>query len=178
MRFSLAPTRAIVLALVTTAAVSLAAAQQPKNKTVIEKATEQFEDTPLKVSSIDNGLFLFSGDGGNVVGVVDDGSTLLIDSGLDTRVTELSAAVYKATARPVTRVVNTHWHFDHTGGNLFFGTSGVTIIGQENLKKQLSSAQNVPFIGLHDGPYPPAALPSVTYSTSMILQQGSHQLSL
>src|SRR2546426_9397847 len=101
----------------------------------------------------------------------DNGSTLIIDSGVDTRVTELSDAIFKATMRPVTRLVNTHWHFDHTSGNVFFGSAGVTIIAQENVKKRLSSVQSVPFVGLRDGHYPQEALPTVTYSSSMTLHQ-------
>jgi len=80
--------------------------------------------------------------------------------------------------RPVTRLVNTHWHFDHTGGNVFFGSSGVTIIAQENVKKQLSSVHDVPFIGLRDGNYPGQALPTLTYSKTMALRQGPQQLTL
>jgi len=108
----------------------------------------------------------------------DNGSTLIIDSGVDTRVTELSDAIFKAAMRPVTRLVNTHWHFDHTSGNVFFGSAGVTIIAQENVKKRLSSVQSVPFVGLRDGHYPPEALPTVTYSSSMTLHQGPQQLLL
>ena len=145
---------------------------------MIQKATEQFDNSPLKTTSLGNGVFLFSGDGGNVTAVVDDASTLLIDSGMDSRAVELNDAVFKATMRPVTRLVNTHWHFDHTGGNVFLGSSGVTIIAQENVKKQLSSAQDVPFVGLRDGHYPEQALPTVTYSTSMALRQGSQRLTL
>jgi glyoxylase-like metal-dependent hydrolase (beta-lactamase superfamily II) len=103
---------------------------------------------------------------------------LLIDSGMDSRAVELNDAVFKATLRPVTRLVNTHWHFDHTGGNVFFGSSGVTIIAQENVKKQLSSVQDVPFIGLRDGNYPEQALPKVTYPDTMALLQGSQRLTL
>ncbi len=110
--------------------------------------------------------------------IVDDGSILLIDSGLASRISELSDAIFKTTMRPVTRLVNTHWHFDHTGGNTYLGSSGVTIIAQENVKRQLSTVQNVPFVGLRDGHYPPQALPGVTYSSSMILQQGSEKLTL
>jgi glyoxylase-like metal-dependent hydrolase (beta-lactamase superfamily II) len=97
---------------------------------------------------------------------------------MDSRATELNDAIFKATMRPVTRLVNTHWHFDHTGGNVFLGSSGVTIIAQENVKKRLASVQNVPFIGMHDGHYPPEALPGVTYSSSTTLRQGSQQLTL
>src|ERR1035437_7033009 len=131
-----------------TGAASRVAAQLGAGETVIQKATDQFVSSPLKTIPLGKGLFLFSGDGGNVTAVVANGSTLLIDSGMDSRAVELNDAVFKATFRPVTRLVNTHWHFDHTGGNVFFGSSGVTIIAQENVKKQLSSVQDVPFIGL------------------------------
>ena len=154
----------IVLVLVTTGAVIPVAGQAGAGETVIQKATEQFENNPMKVTSLGKGLFMFSGDGGNVTAIVDDGSTLLIDSGVDSRAPELNDAIFKATLRPVTRLVNTHWHFDHTGGNVFLGSSGVTIIAQENVKKQLFSVQDVPFVGLRDGHYPSQALPTVTYS--------------
>jgi len=121
---------------------------------------------------------MFAGDGGNVTAIAAEGSTLLIDSGVDSRVSELSDAIFKVTWRPATRLVNTHWHFDHTGGNVYFGSAGITIIAQENVKKRLSSVQNVPFIGLRDGRYPIQALPTVTYSSSMTLRQDGQQLTL
>ena len=168
----------IVLVLVTTGSALPVAGQVGTGETVIQKATEQFDNSPMQTISLGNGLFVFSGDGGDVTAIVDNGSTLLIDSGIDSRAVELNDAVFKATMRPVTRLVNTHWHFDHTGGNVFLGSSGVTIIAQENVKRQLSSVQDVPFIGLRDGHYPPQALPTLTYSKSMALGQGSQRLTL
>jgi cyclase len=182
VRQKMRPLFAFIQVLVLAAAImgltSRAAAQLGTGKTVIQKATEQFESTPLKTTSLGQGLFVFSGDGGDVTAIVDEGSILLIDSGLASRVTELSDAISKTAMRPVTRLVNTHWHFDHTGGNTYFGSSGVTIIAQKNVKQQLSSVQDVSFIGLRDGHYPSEALPGVTYSSSMSLQQGSQRLTL
>jgi cyclase len=175
---SVASIQALVLVLVVAAAVSRGTAQVGTGETVIQKATEQFESSPLKTTSLGSGLFLFSGDGGNVTAIVDDGTTLLIDSGIDSRTPELSDAVFKTTQRPITRVINTHWHFDHTGGNTFFGSEGVTIVAQENVKTRLSTLQNVPFIGMHDGPHPSQALPTVTYSNSTTLGQGLQRLTL
>src|SRR5882762_11909277 len=176
--FFLTSIQTLALALLLTGLTSRGIAQAGTNETVIQKATEQFENSPLKTTSLGDGLFLFSGDGGNVTAVVDDGSTLLIDSGIDSRATELNDAIHKTTMRPVTRLVSTHWHFDHIGGNVYFGSEGVTIIAQENVKKRLSSVQDVPFIGLRDGHYPSQALPSVTYSRSMTLNKGSERLTL
>jgi cyclase len=168
----------LVLALVVTGLTSRGIGQAGAGETVIQKATEQFESSPLKTTSLGEGLFMFSGDGGNVTAIVDDGSTLLVDSGMDSRVTELSEAIVKTTMRPVTQLVSTHWHFDHIGGNVYFGSEGVSIIAQENVKKRLSSVQEVPFVGLRDGHYPPQALPEVTYSGSMTLHKGSERLTL
>src|SRR4029077_20492429 len=137
-----------------TGAVSQAAGQEGKGETVIQKATEEFENSPLTINSLGQGLYVFSGDGGNVTAIGDDASTLLIDSGVAPRITELSDAIFNTTMRPVTRLINTHWHFDHTGGNTYLGSSGVTIIAQKNVKRQLSSTQSVPFVGLRDGHYP------------------------
>jgi cyclase len=158
----------LVVAVVITGAASRAAGQAGTSETVIQKATEQFEDSPLRMTSLGRDLYVFSGDGGNVTAIVDDDSTLLIDSGIASRSSELNDAVFKATMRPVTRLINTHWHFDHT----------VTIIAQQNVRKQLSSVQDVPFIGLRDGHYPEQALPTVTYSTTMALHEGSQRLTL
>jgi glyoxylase-like metal-dependent hydrolase (beta-lactamase superfamily II) len=161
-----------------TGPASQAIGQARTGETVIQKATEQFADSPLTITSLSPGLYVFSGDGGNVTAIVDDGSTLLIDSGLASRITELTDAIFRTTMRPVTRLLNTHWHFDHTGGNTYFGASGVTIIAQENVKKELSSAKDVPFVGLRDGHYPPQALPGLTYQSSLTLHQGSRRLTL
>ena len=178
VRLSFAFIQAFVCAVAILATASRVAGQMGTGETAIQKATEQFESSPLKTTSLDKDIWMFSGDGGNVTAIVADGSTLLIDSGLDSRVSELTNAVFKATARPVTRLVNTHWHFDHTGGNTYLGSSGVTIIAQENVKRQLSSVQDVPFVGLRDGHYPSEALPAVTYSSSMTLHQGPQRLTL
>lgn len=168
----------LVCAVLISGTASRVAGQAGTGETVIQKATEQFESTPLKGAALDKGIWMFSGDGGNVTAIADEGSTLVIDSGLDSRVSELNAAIFKATWRPITRLVNTHCHFDHTGGNVYFGSEGVTIIAQENVKKGLSSAQNVPFVGLRDGRYPSQALPTVTYSSTVTLRQNGQQLTL
>src|SRR5258706_10507120 len=110
-----------------------------------------------------NGLFIFSGDGGNVTAIVDDASTLLIDSGINSRVTELSDAVFKATGRPVTRLVNTHWHFDHTGGDVYFRSQGVTLIAQEKVKKRPAFVQGGMFTRISHCHYPSYALPTQTH---------------
>jgi len=63
MRLAFASIPPIVLVLVTTGAVMPATGQVGTGETVIQKATEQFESTPLKTISLDNGIWMFGGDG-------------------------------------------------------------------------------------------------------------------
>ena len=107
LRPSLASICLIVLVIVITGSASRMAGQAGTGETVIQKATEQFENSPLQTTSLGKGLFVFSGDGGDVTAIVDDASTLLIDSGMDSRASELNEAIFKVTMRPVTRLVNT-----------------------------------------------------------------------
>src|SRR5437016_8609021 len=103
---STASIQALILALVVAGAASQVTGQVGTGQTVIQKATEQFENSPLKTTVLGQGLFMFSGDGGDVTAIVDSGSTLLIDSGVDTRVTELSDTIFKATMRRVTHLLS------------------------------------------------------------------------
>src|ERR1700687_5818827 len=54
--------------------------------------SQQGEHTELRTVPLGGGIYMFSGDGGNVLAVVDDTETLLIDSGLESRVSELYQA--------------------------------------------------------------------------------------
>src|ERR1700758_280461 len=95
--FNLLP--AVIFAVMIAVAASRAAGQTGTSQTVIQKATEQFENSPLKITSVGQSLYIFSGDGGNVTAIVDDASTFLIDSGMASRISELNEAISKTTMR-------------------------------------------------------------------------------
>jgi cyclase len=174
----LSPFRPAALALMMTGMTLCLYGQSKTDRTLTQKAIDQYENTPLRTTAFGEHIFVFSGDGANVVAIVSSGSTLLIDSGVASRANELYEAVARATGRPIETLVNTDWHFDHTGGNLYFGESGVTVIAQKNVKKWLSTRHETPFVGLDDGPYPSQALPSQDYGDTMNLHQGSENLNL
>jgi glyoxylase-like metal-dependent hydrolase (beta-lactamase superfamily II) len=153
-------------------------AQAKPDESITQKAVEQFQTAPLNVVPLGKGIFLFSGDGANIVAIADDATTVIVDSGIESRVDELAGALSNTTHRPVTSLINTTWHFDHTGGNTFFGSSGTVIVAQENIAKELASGRSVPFVGLRDGPYPSQALPTRTFKTDLALEQGLERLDL
>lgn len=54
--------------------------------------------------------------------------TTLIDSGFAAHA-EATAGLVHAHSRRISRVVNTHWHSDHVGGNALFQRAGAEIVG-------------------------------------------------
>ena len=44
---------------------------------------------------------------------------------------------------PVTHLINSHWHFDHTDGNTWLNAAGAKIIAQEKTRHYLSQLQRV-----------------------------------
>ena len=44
---------------------------------------------------------------------------------------------------PITHLINSHWHFDHTDGNTWLNAAGAKIIAQEKTRNYLSQVQRV-----------------------------------
>ena len=108
--------------------------------------------------------------GGNVaVFITDDGVTLV-----DTKLAGWGQAVLdkvkSVTPKPVTRIINTHTHGDHTGNDGFFGTT-VEIIAHENTKTNMEKmdafkGDNAKF------------LPGKTYKDRLTLGSGKNRIEL
>jgi cyclase len=148
-----------------------------KNVDAPGKASQEAESSELKTVPLGGGIYMFSGDGGNVIAVVDDAETLLIDSGLESRVSELYQAIVRASHRPVTELVNTSGNIEHAGGDAFFAAAGATVIAQENAEKQLSS-EDLLFTSMPgESDLGVGPLRSI-YVDNMILHQGSEELRL
>ena len=127
-----------------------------------EEATVEFKTIPLN-----DHLFMLQGKGGNLgLSVGEDGAFLIDDdyAGLSDKIL---AAISAQTEQPLRFVINTHWHFDHAGGNEALGSSGATIVAHTNVRKRLSSEQ---FIKAFDKTVPPTAkpgLPVITFDDAL-----------
>ncbi len=94
---------------------------------------------PIQATPLADDLFLFQGAGGNVVAAKSADGLLLVDGGTAERTGELLKRVAAETGqRRVLQLVNTHWHWDHTGSNEALARAGATILAHENTRLWLS----------------------------------------
>ncbi|HEY1470348.1 MAG TPA: MBL fold metallo-hydrolase [Candidatus Acidoferrum sp.] len=64
--------------------------------------------------------------------------------------------------RPVKFLLNTHWHYDHVGGNAIYAPEAI-IVAHENVWKWLSTKQTPFWAQKPIGPYPDRSWPVITF---------------
>ena len=123
---------------------------------------------PVVVVPLADNIVQITGAGGNVVAVTGSEGVLLVDSGLEERSKDLMKAVEKLPGgNHVQALINTHWHWDHTGGNERLGKDKVKIVAHENTKLWLGADFYCDWQdNRHYTPRPKAALPTETFYTS------------
>lgn len=103
-----------------------------------------------------------------VVSVGDDG--LLISDDQDVPlVPRILKQLAKISNKPVRYVVNSHWHYDHVGGNDPFGRAGAVTIASDNARKRMMGEIFNPISGRRQAAFSASYLPKVTFADRMTL---------
>jgi cyclase len=110
---------------------------------------------------------MLQGAGGNIGVVVGDDAVFVVDDQFAPLTPKVLAAIKGITASPIRFVLNTHWHFDHTGGNENMGKAGALIFAHENVRRRMSTGQFIEALNRTDPAAPPAALPVVTFTDTV-----------
>jgi cyclase len=132
------------------------------------RALARSEPEPIVAVPLSDNIVQITGAGGNVVAVTGPDGVLLIDSGVEERSKDLLKAVGKLPGgQHIHTLINTHWHWDHTGGNERLGKDKVRIIAHENTKLWLGADFYCDWQdNRHYTPRPKVALPTETFYTS------------
>ncbi|MGC1248045.1 MAG: MBL fold metallo-hydrolase, partial [Spirulinaceae cyanobacterium] len=64
-------------------------------------------------------------------------------------------------------LINTHWHFDHSGGNENLGEAGVLIFAHDHVRELMSTDQVSKLLGMEFPASPEVALPVVTFNDTI-----------
>jgi glyoxylase-like metal-dependent hydrolase (beta-lactamase superfamily II) len=130
-------------------------------------AQQEFQDVQIQTVPVADGVFMLRGRGGNIGLSVGRDGAFVVDDQYAPLTEKIKAAIAAVTDHEVRFVVNTHWHFDHTGGNENFGEAGALIVAQENVRKRMSIDQFMEAFDRHVPAAPAIALPVITFTDAM-----------
>jgi cyclase len=119
----------------------------------------------LKVQKVAGNVYMITGSGGNIGVSIGDDGILVVDDQFASLVPKIQEALKGLSDKPVRFVLNTHWHFDHTGGNQEMGRAS-TLIAHDNVRKRLAEG-NPNLLGMNIPPAPKEALPVITFDQSL-----------
>jgi cyclase len=146
----------IVAALSLMAAAFQAPAQQGAKTAEIEKVKDN--------------LYVLKGGGGNTAVFVTAEGVVVVDTKLAGWGQAILDKIKTVTDKPVSMIINTHTHGDHTGSNDFFGTT-VEAVVQENTKSNMAKMD--PFKGDNA-----KFLPKKTFKDKLSLLTGKDKIDL
>jgi len=132
-----------------------------------------------KIEKVKENLYVITGSGaedtsafsgGNVAVFITDSGVTIVDAKLPGFGPTIVERVKSVTNKPITRIINTHTHGDHTGSNEFFGASIESIV-QENTKANMEKMDE--FKGAKA-----QFLPKKTYKDTMKVGSGKDEIDL
>lgn len=135
----------------------------------VQAAEPDFSAVEIVTTPLADGLAMLVGQGGNIVVSTGVDGPVIIDDQFAPLVPKIDAAVRKLQDAPVRFVINTHHHFDHTGGNEAFGKAGALIFAHDNVRIRMSTEQLSKLMNRTMPAAPQAALPVVTFDDGVTL---------
>ncbi len=128
------------------------------------QAQQDYSKVTIKTISVAPDVHMLMGAGGNIGVSSGEDGVFLIDDQYAPLTKKILAAVKKISDRPIRFLLNTHWHFDHTGGNENLGNAGITIVAHDNVRKTMSVDQMLKAFNIKVPASPKAALPVITFN--------------
>ncbi|MGJ4960355.1 MBL fold metallo-hydrolase [Bradyrhizobium sp. HKCCYLRH2015] len=126
--------------------------------------------SPIVIHKVRGNISVLEGSGGNIAVLTGKDGKLLIDAGIGVSRPQLTKALATVGDAPITHLVNSHWHFDHTDGNTWLNESGARIIAHENTRKHLAELQRVEDWDYNFPPMPEGGVPTEVFATERTLK--------
>ena len=132
----------------------------------------------IRVQTLRRNVAVLLGPGGNIAVLTGPDGKLLVDAEIVTAQPNVSAALARINSDPIKQLINTHWHFDHTGGNGWLHEAGASILAQENTRTHLSRDTRVEGWHYTFPAVPASALPSIAFQEEHTLHVNGSTLAM
>jgi glyoxylase-like metal-dependent hydrolase (beta-lactamase superfamily II) len=125
------------------------------------------QDVEIQTVPVSPGVHMLIGSGGNIGVSSGSDGVFVIDDQFAPLTDKIVAAIRGFSDEPIRFVVNTHWHFDHTGGNENLGNMGALIVAHDHVRERMSVDQVMEALGRTVPASPDGALPVVTFDRTV-----------
>ncbi|CAN5824138.1 MAG: MBL fold metallo-hydrolase [Pyrinomonadaceae bacterium] len=129
-------------------------------------AQQDFSKVEIKAEKVTGNVYMLQGSGGNIGASVGSDGILIVDDQFAPLADKVKAALKALGEGKLKFVLNTHWHGDHTGGNVVFGPEA-PIIAHDNVRKRLAVEQRSEVFKRIVPASPKEALPVITFGQSL-----------
>ena len=106
-----------------------------------------YSQVEIQTQKLNDSTYMLIGAGGNIGLAVGEDAVFVIDDQFAPLAPKIKAAIARITPKPVQFLLNTHFHFDHTGGNEAFGKGGALIVAHDSVRRRMSSTQLISLVG-------------------------------
>ena len=129
-------------------------------------AQNQFENVTIDTVSVAGNISMLIGQGGNIGVSAGSDGILIIDDQFAPLAGRIKTAIEALGSDVPKFLLNTHFHGDHTGGNIEFGAESV-IVAHENVRMRMAA-----------GDQPAGALPVVTFDDAVTIHFNGEDVTL
>jgi glyoxylase-like metal-dependent hydrolase (beta-lactamase superfamily II) len=140
-----------------------------ESRNLVDLIRDDAAKATIKVHKLRGNVSILEGSGGNIAVLPGDDGKVFIDAGITPSRPRILEAANGLSRDPITHLINTHWHFDHTDGNQWLNEEGAAILAHENTHKHLLTAQRVEDWDFNFPSSPLAAVPTEVFSSEKTL---------
>jgi glyoxylase-like metal-dependent hydrolase (beta-lactamase superfamily II) len=129
-------------------------------------AQQDFSKVEIKSTHVAGNIHMLQGAGGNIAVSAGPDGLLIVDDQFAPLAEKIEAVLKTLTGGKLKFVLNTHFHGDHTGGNVHFGKQA-SIIAHSNVRKHLAGDLKIE-----------GGLPVITFDESLSVHFNGEEIKL
>ena len=142
----------------------------------VQAQEDQFAGVEIKTEQVAPGIYMLVGAGGNIGVSVGEDGVFMVDDQFAPLTGRITAAVAALSDQPIRFVINTHWHYDHTGGNENLGEQGALIVAHDNVYARMSRDTEIAAFNQVVPASPKGALPVITFNDNVTFRLNGEEI--
>ncbi|HPR64311.1 MAG TPA: MBL fold metallo-hydrolase [Thermoanaerobaculia bacterium] len=136
-------------------------------------AQNDYDEVVVSIHPVSGTVYMVEGAGGNIGISTGENGIVMVDAQFAPLAEKIRNAIGGVSKGKVRFLINTHWHSDHTSGNVAFGKEAM-ILAHENVRKLVTTEQKI--LGNTREPLPEVGWPVLTFSDGVKIYQNGEEI--